>query len=164
MKEHAYSAALKLAATAHAGQFTLDGRPYVLHPIHVAEQFTDENDKIVAVCHDVIEDSGFDVDVVVASVRPPNPTLFRGALLLLTHKPNEPYDDYIQRIVDAKYEAGVVARRVKYADITHNMDLSRIPDSHPSKGKFVRRVEEKYRPARRKILNTMIKNLEPVLW
>ena len=110
--------ALNLCFEAHKDQFDKSGAPYVFHPYHVAEQMTDEDSIVVALLHDVVEDSdctfddllilGFDQCIV-------------DALKLLTHSNSEPYMDYI-----AKIKANPVARAVKLADLTHNSDLSRL--------------------------------------
>ena len=87
--------ALKLCFEAHKNQADKSGLPYVFHPFHVAEQMTDEKTTIVALLHDVIEDTsytlqdlrnlGFDEDVL-------------GALELMTHDKNVPYMDYVAKI------------------------------------------------------------------
>ena len=69
--------ALEIATKAHKGQVDKAGRNYIEHPITVASMCYNENEKIVALLHDVIEDSeltleeiksyGFDDEVVEAS-------------------------------------------------------------------------------------------------
>ena len=49
--------AIKVMYNAHKDQVDKAGMPYVLHPIHVAEQMQDEDRTIVALLHDVVEDS-----------------------------------------------------------------------------------------------------------
>lgn len=51
--------AMKLCYEAHQGQVDKSGIPYVFHPIHVAEQMSDEPTTIVALLHDVIEDTSY---------------------------------------------------------------------------------------------------------
>ena len=36
--------------------------PYVFHPFHLAEQMQDENTTIVALLHDVVEDTDYTLD------------------------------------------------------------------------------------------------------
>ena len=43
------------------------------------------------------------------------------AVDVLTHRNDESYDDYIRRI-----KANPIARKVKLADLAHNMDITRI--------------------------------------
>ncbi len=49
--------ALQIAAQAHEGQKDKDGQPYILHPLRVMNAVEDKTAKIVAVLHDVIEDT-----------------------------------------------------------------------------------------------------------
>ena len=49
--------AVQLACQAHRGQTDKAGLPYIRHPLHVAEHMPDELSTIVALLHDVIEDT-----------------------------------------------------------------------------------------------------------
>ena len=49
--------ALKLCFEAHKDQLDKSGMPYVFHPFHLAEQMKDEATTIVALLHDVVEDT-----------------------------------------------------------------------------------------------------------
>ncbi len=127
--------AMRLCYEAHQGQTDKSGMPYVFHPIHVAEQMTDEPSTIVALLHDVIEDThytlpdlekmGFDREVL-------------DALALMTHSKNVPYLEYV-----AKLKGNPLARAVKLADLRHNSDLSRLDTVDESAKKRL----EKYRAA-----------------
>jgi len=59
---HLTCEAMKIAYEAHHGQTDKAGIPYIFHPIHVAEQMTDENTTVVALLHDVIEDTDLTLD------------------------------------------------------------------------------------------------------
>ena len=110
--------ALKLSFEAHKNQTDKSGLSYVYHPFHLAEQMTDENSTVVALLHDVVEDTeytfedlqklGFN-DVVIE------------ALKLLTHDDAVPYMDYVKVI-----QGNEIARAVKLADLKHNSDLTRL--------------------------------------
>ena len=110
--------ALKLCFKAHRDQLDKSGLPYVFHPFHLAEQMTDETTTVVALLHDVVEDTdytledlrrmGFSQEVLEA-------------LTLLTHDPAVPYMDYVAAI-----KPNPVARSVKLADLRHNSDRSRL--------------------------------------
>lgn len=112
--------AMKLCFEAHKDQKDKSGLPYVFHPFHVAEQMPDEKTTIVALLHDVIEDTpytlqdirdmGFEQDVL-------------DALALMTHDKNVPYMDYV-----AKIKSNPIARTVKLADLRHNSDLTRLDE------------------------------------
>lgn len=53
---------LKLAYAAHDGQRDKAGMPYILHPVHLAEQMDDEISTCVALLHDVIEDTDWTIE------------------------------------------------------------------------------------------------------
>ena len=52
--------AIKIAYKAHEGQYDQSGVPYILHPVHLAEQMTDETTTCIALLHDVLEDTPSD--------------------------------------------------------------------------------------------------------
>ena len=109
--------ALQIAARAHEGQVDKEGLPYVLHPLRVMDGVDGTAAKVVAVLHDVIEDTpvtaddlrreGFDEAVVAA-------------VTCVTHRQGEPYADYVVRC-----KGDDVARRVKLADLGDNARLDR---------------------------------------
>ena len=49
--------AMRVAYKAHDGQVDRTGVPYIYHPIHLAEQMDSEDACVVALLHDVVEDS-----------------------------------------------------------------------------------------------------------
>ena len=49
--------AMIIAYNAHNGQVDKSGIPYIYHPIHLAEQMNTETECIVALLHDVVEDT-----------------------------------------------------------------------------------------------------------
>ena len=110
--------ALSLCFEAHKDQRDKSGAPYVFHPFHLAEQMTDEKTTIVALLHDVIEDTeytikdlrklGFDDDVLEA-------------ISLMTHDSDIPYMEYIAAI-----KSNAIVKAVKLADLRHNSDLTRL--------------------------------------
>ena len=110
--------AMQLCFEAHKDQLDKSGLPYVFHPFHLAEQMKDETTTVVALLHDVVEDTditlndiakeGFGDEVVQA-------------LSLLTHEDEVQYMDYVAKIKD-----NPIAKTVKLADLAHNSDLSRL--------------------------------------
>src|SRR5947209_1708538 len=54
--------ALQIAAQAHAGQKDKEGLPYILHPLRVLAGVQAEEAQIVAVLHDVVEDTPVTLD------------------------------------------------------------------------------------------------------
>lgn len=111
--------AIMLASEAHAGQpYAPHGdepEPYILHPLRVMTM-VDPEFRVVAVLHDVLEDSSVDVEAEV-DITPAE----REALALLTRRPSLPYHAYIERIGFAQGRAGVIARAVKIADLSDNL-------------------------------------------
>ena len=118
-----YSEKVKKAAliayNAHKDQSDKGGYPYIMHPIHIAEQMETEDETIAALLHDVIEDTdiGFDYlkkegfsDTVINCLKIP------------TKDPNEDYMDYIRKIK----KTGGIALKIKKADMAHNMIAERI--------------------------------------
>ena len=110
--------AMKLCFEAHKNQVDKAGLPYVFHPFHVAECMKDELSTVVALLHDVVEDSSYTLKDLQALGFPPAVT---DALALLTHDPAVPYGDYIAAI-----KCNPLASAVKLADLRHNSDLSRL--------------------------------------
>ena len=110
--------ALKLCFAAHKDQQDKSGMPYVFHPFHLAEQMQTEETTIVALLHDVVEDTDYTLEDLAAMGFDP---VVIEALTLLTHDENVPYMDYVRTIKD-----NPVAKAVKLADLQHNSDLSRL--------------------------------------
>ena len=59
MKKNDYNKALNIARSAHAGQVDKGGQDYINHSIKIASMVKRTDEKIVAVLHDVIEDSSW---------------------------------------------------------------------------------------------------------
>ena len=115
--------ALKLCFSAHKEQTDKNGIPYVFHPFHLAEQMEDELSVIVALLHDVVEDT----DYILEDLKDMGfPGEVLEAISLLTHDPQVPYEDYLIPI-----KANPLARRVKLADLRHNSDRSRLREPSP---------------------------------
>ena len=54
--------AMNVAYRAHSDQTDRAGVPYIFHPIHLAEQMDDEDSTVVALLHDVVEDTDIGMD------------------------------------------------------------------------------------------------------
>ena len=124
-----------VARLAHKGQKDKAGCDYIAHPLAVASFLDTPEEKAVGLLHDVMEDTW----VGEAELRPVFGDRITDALLLLIHGENEPYLDYVRRVKE-----NPLARKVKLADLRHNMDLSRIPSPRQ---KDLDRIEKKYKPA-----------------
>lgn len=108
--------ALLVAINAHQGQKDKGGKPYILHPIRVALNVKGKDEKIVALLHDVIEDTSYTIDDLDFLSEEQ-----RKALLLLTHDDDVPYMEYITELKKNK-----IASKVKLADLEQNMNLKRL--------------------------------------
>ena len=58
--------AIEIAAKAHAGVKDKQGKPYILHPIRVMMGVENEATQIVAILHDVVEDTSVSMDDIRA--------------------------------------------------------------------------------------------------
>ncbi len=120
---------------AHKGQKDKSGKPYIFHPINVMFGVKGMDCKVVALLHDVLEDSDKytlkDFDFLDQEQKE--------ALSLLTHSKNEPYFEYVRRI-----KTNRIAREVKKSDLRHNSNLKRLKKITE---KDIKRVE-KYKKAK----------------
>lgn len=126
--------ALQIAQKAHAGQVDKAGKDYILHPMTVASYMDTDIEKTIAYLHDVLEDT----DVTVDALRKIFPNEIVDTLITLTHRKDESYFEYIQRVSKSK-----LAKKVKVADLLHNLDITRIKE--PTKQDYERL--EKYKKA-----------------
>ena len=110
--------AMQLCFRAHRDQLDKSGIPYVFHPIHLAEQMTDEDTTVVALLHDVVEDTHYTLEDLAAMGFSRQ---VLDAIGLMTHADGVPYMDYV-----AKIKENPIARAVKLADLRHNSDLTRL--------------------------------------
>ena len=110
--------AIKLAFKAHEGQLDRAGLPYILHPLHVAEQMKDEDTCVIALLHDVIEDT----DVTLEDRREYGFTEVQVAgVESMTREDDEDYFEYIRDV-----KKNPLAVKVKLEDLKHNSDVSRM--------------------------------------
>ncbi len=109
--------ALQIAAKAHEGQKEKDGQPYIVHPLRVMNSVEGEAAKIVAILHDVVEDTSVtEDDLRQAGFGEP----ILAAVRCVTHGKDESYADYVVRC-----QGNEVARQVKLADLEDNTRPSR---------------------------------------
>ncbi|MCU0224332.1 MAG: HD domain-containing protein [Acidobacteria bacterium] len=111
--------AIAIAAGAHAGQVDKAGAPYILHVLRVMLSMTTLEEQVVAVLHDVVEDTLWSLDKLRAEGF--SEDVLR-AVDSLTHREGESYESFVQRA-----GRNDLARRVKLADLRDNCNLERIP-------------------------------------
>lgn len=131
--------ALEIAVESHKNQKQKDGTPYALHPIRLSMLLQSEQQKIVALLHDVVEDTNWTFEDLEREGFNEN---IMAALRLLTHTDGSPYEEYIERLAH-----NPLAKAVKKADLTDNMDFKRIPE--PTEKDFARL--QKYHRAWRRL-------------
>ena len=119
--------AIEIAVRAHKGQFDRSGKPYILHPLHLMNELMfDVQLAIVAVLHDVVEDTKDTVDeITIEDLKKNFSPRVIAALILLTHG-DEPYEVYIEGIC-SNYDA----IRVKRKDLEHNSNITRLKGIGP---------------------------------
>ncbi|MBF0193262.1 MAG: GTP pyrophosphokinase [Magnetococcales bacterium] len=113
--------AIALAVAGHAGQVDKADQPYILHPLRIMMRMRDETARIVAVLHDLVEDT----DTTFEDLRKAGfSQRVLDALDHLTHREGEDYQSYILRI-----KGNSLARYVKLRDLEDNMDIRRLNHS-----------------------------------
>jgi (p)ppGpp synthase/HD superfamily hydrolase len=110
--------AFEIAKAAHAGQTDKAGLDYILHPQQVAAMVTTDEEKAVALLHDIIEDTEVTANDLLAKGLPDN---IVEAVEALTKKSGQSYSDYL-----ANVKKNGLATTVKLADLKHNSDLGRL--------------------------------------
>lgn len=120
----------QFAREKHELQKDKNGDPYILHPIRVAASLDDTDAKIVALLHDVLEDTLTTVAELVALGVTERQLQ---ALLLLNHAKDEPYLSYL-----AKVRENSLALTVKMADLADNSNPERLARLPKEKGEELR--------------------------
>jgi (p)ppGpp synthase/HD superfamily hydrolase len=111
--------AIGIACKAHKGKKDKAGNSYILHPLRVMMCMDSPREMMVAVMHDVVEDSekwtlqklndeGFDQEVIKA-------------IDALTKRGEETYMEFIERVSQNK-----IGIKVKLADLEDNMNVMRL--------------------------------------
>jgi (p)ppGpp synthase/HD superfamily hydrolase len=126
----------QLASKAHQGQVDQGGHPYILHLEAVAKLVTTVEEKVVALLHDIVEDT----QVTLADLRKDfDDTIIQAVDAMTKREKTEKFMGYLRRA-----KANPIAKRVKIADMIHNSDLTRLP--FPPREEDLQR-EEKYQVA-----------------
>lgn len=110
--------AILLAVQAHQEQVDKAGKPYILHPLRIMAKMRTETEMMVAVLHDVVEDTHWTLEGLREKEFPEEVI---SAVECLTKREGEDYMAFVERA-----KANPIARQVKIADIEDNMDVRRI--------------------------------------
>ena len=113
-----WNKAYDLAIEKHKDAIDKIGKPYILHPLYVSEQFDVYDFKIVAILHDIVEDT----DVSLEDLRNMGfPNKIVKAIDYISRRNYESYFEYIDRV-----KTNGIARIVKIEDLKHNLLPERI--------------------------------------
>lgn len=113
--------AIAIVSAAFIGVTDKGGVPYIMHCLHVMDKVKHLGEKamIVAVCHDLIEDTDWTAEKLIEEGFDPHVV---DLIQVMTHPANEPYlDEYIKRVA-----LHPITRAVKMEDIRHNSDPHRL--------------------------------------
>lgn len=110
--------AAKICVTAHCGQRDKMGCAYFQHPMRVSMRCANDDEKIVALLHDVIEDT----DVTPQQLLDDGfPEYIVEAILSVTKRDGETYEDFV-----ARAKQNPIGRFVKLHDLEDNLDVFRL--------------------------------------
>lgn len=128
--------ALCIAQKAHANQTDKAGEVYINHPKYVASVVETEYEKATALLHDVLEDSAYTVqDLINEGI----PQTVINSVLILTKDKTTSYESYLHNV-----RANPIARKVKLADLRHNLDISRIPNPSEEDYKRIKKYKKAF--------------------
>lgn len=116
--------AIEIAVKYHSNQVDKSGDLYVLHPFRVMNCMENAEERIVAVLHDILEDTIITEEYLLSIF----PSEIVDGIKAMTKQDSETYTDFILRV---KHHP--IARKVKMADIKDNISFTRIvklPEEH----------------------------------
>ena len=109
--------AITIACEAHRGQFSINGEPYILHPLRLLIKAESNEERIIAVLHDVVEKSnisladlknkGFDQNII-------------SSINSLSRRKSESSFDYIGRLMQNR-----ISVKIKLLDLADNIKMHR---------------------------------------
>ncbi len=112
--------ALDIASRAHENQKDKAGKPYIFHPVRVFSKCQTDEERIVALLHDVIEDTEISTyDLLKEGF----PTEIVGAILSISRHDNESYEDFICRV-----NKNPLGKKIKLYDLEDNLDVKRLEE------------------------------------
>lgn len=133
--------AIRISNDAHLGQVDKGGNPYILHPLAVMNLIKEDDYffniacKIVAILHDTVEDT----DVTLEKLSYIFPKYIVHSIDIISKREFQSKNEYYRDVKD-----NPIARVVKLADLTHNMDISRIKNPTDRDYKRVEVYKERY--------------------
>ena len=107
--------AITIACEAHQGQSSINGEPYILHPLRLLIKAKSNEERIIAILHDVIEktnisladlkNKGFDQNII-------------SSIDSLSRRRSESYIEYIERLMQNK-----ISVKIKVLDLADNIKI-----------------------------------------
>ena len=107
--------AITIACEAHQGQFSINGEPYILHPLRLLIKAKSNEERIIAILHDVIEktnisladlkNKGFNQNII-------------SSIDSLSKRRSESYIEYIERLMQNK-----ISVKIKLLDLADNIKI-----------------------------------------
>lgn len=111
--------AIAIAANGFKDKTDRSGEPYIMHCIRVMNQMDTDEERIVAILHDVVEDGVATLEELLTQGLSAK---MYNALYCLTHNKKDDYlDVYIKRI-----SLNPLATKVKLADLRDNSNITRL--------------------------------------
>ena len=110
--------AIELAVQYHKGQLDKVGQPYILHPLRVMQRCQGVTAQMVAVMHDLLEDTPVTSEMLLGEGFSPEVV---DGLLGVTRQKGESYRDFVLRS-----GRNPLSRQVKLADLEDNLDIRRL--------------------------------------
>ena len=138
-----YGKAYLICEKVFAGKNHSSGIPYMDHLVAVADDFSDDKAKVIALLHDIIKETeisandlnyiGFPSDIVKA-------------VILMTREKDESYDAFINRMINSNNNMVI---QIKKSDLEKNMDINSFTDVSDD---YLTKIDLKYKPQYEKIL------------
>lgn len=116
--------AAQICVTAHAGQRDKMGKAYFQHPMRVAMHCATDDERIVALLHDVIEDTSYSPQMLLDEGFPKH---IVDGILSVTNREGESYEDFV-----ARAKQNPIGRQVKLHDLEDNLDVLRLDEMSDS--------------------------------
>ena len=110
--------AARIAAQAHESQTDKAGESYVLHPMRMALRCRTDAERIVALLHDVVEDSPWTLDQLAGEGFPPE---ILAGVDGMTHREGESYEAFVDCAAQNPLSA-----HVKRLDLEDNVNMLRL--------------------------------------
>lgn len=127
MNKEDYAKLLDKAAyiciTKHQGQRDKSGCAYFQHPMRVAMRCATDGERIVALLHDIIEDTGLTPNDILNEGFPKH---IVKAILSVTKRDMESYEEFV-----ARAKKNTIGRQVKIHDLEDNLNVMRLDELSP---------------------------------